>query len=235
MKIVSMDYDELRKRVSYCDSHHHGDCHSIDPGKFIHEITLVDLKNQKLLICQRKERYAALSYVWGDSSDAFETLKSNRANLAENNGLIDHWDKLPATIRDVAFICKILDIPSLWVDRLCIVQDDVGSKNHNLSWMASIYANSYLTIVAAQGTDANSGIHRLKTNSGPQAWPDFIFDFNNVVCVRAHEEQDGQWHTRDWKFQERVLSRRALVFHGETVTWECQNIRFIENVSEPPE
>jgi hypothetical protein len=43
----------------------------------------------------------------------------------------------------------------LWVDSLCIVQDDVESKHAQLNDMASIYANSYVTIIAAKDWDAN--------------------------------------------------------------------------------
>ncbi|KAF2677229.1 heterokaryon incompatibility, partial [Lentithecium fluviatile CBS 122367] len=68
---------------------------------------------------------------------------------------------LPATVKDAMSPSKFLDIPYLWIDRLCIVQDDTENKQHNISWMASIYANSFFAIVAAQGPDAEYGIREI--------------------------------------------------------------------------
>jgi len=47
-----------------------------------------------------------------------------------------------------------LDLAYFWVDRLCIVQDDVAEKQAQLEAMGAIYAQSYVTIIAAQSHDA---------------------------------------------------------------------------------
>jgi hypothetical protein len=46
----------------------------------------------------------------------------------------------------------------LWVDKLCIVQDDPGTKQAQLDAMAAIYAGSELTIVAANDLDEAGGL-----------------------------------------------------------------------------
>lgn len=230
------DLEQLKGWLSHCNQHHHGHCYNIDPNNFFQfprEIILIDLASNKLALCNQKERYSALSYVWGQSNEAFATLRSNFAELSKDGGLLKYWEKLPATLVDAIFLSKALDIPYLWVDRLCILQDDMDSKHHNISWMASIYANSYLAIIAAEGRDANHGIHGIGSASGPREG-NVKFQFAGIQCIRRTELEGRKvWHTRGWTFQERTLARRSLVFHGRTVHWECEKTRMDENISTP--
>jgi hypothetical protein len=230
------DMEQLRNWLYYCNSFHSGHCHDMDPSNFFQfprELILIDLTSNKLSLCNRKERYSALSYVWGQSSETFATLRSNFNDLSKDKGLLKYWEKLPATLKDAMFLSKALGIPYLWVDRLCILQDDEDSKQHNISWMASIYANSYLAIVAAEGSDANHGIRGIGSASGPREG-NVSYQFADVKCTRRTEvERRNVWHTRGWTFQERTLARRSLVFHGTTVHWECERARMDENVSTP--
>jgi hypothetical protein len=228
------DLEQLRGWLSYCDHHHTGLCHHIDPNSFFQfpdEIILIDLASNNLSVCAQKERYAALSYVWGKSNDVFATLSSNFSDLLQTGGLTKHLDKLPATVKDAMSLCRTLDIPYLWCDRMCIVQDDEVSKQHNISWMASIYANSHLAIIAAQGPDANHGIRETRNTSRPREGY-LTVGFDGIQC--GHQVDVGvpnTWETRGWTFQERILARRSLGFEGRSVHWECERLRMDENIS----
>ncbi len=50
----------------------------------------------------------------------------------------------------------------LWVDRLCIVQDDFEAKHAQIHNMGPIYANAYFTKVAALGTSADYGLRGIR-------------------------------------------------------------------------
>jgi hypothetical protein len=52
---------------------------------------------------------------------------------------------IPATNRDAMQMAIDLGIRYLWVDSLCIVQDDDSSKRQFLNAMAAIYSKSYIT------------------------------------------------------------------------------------------
>ncbi|KAF2738603.1 hypothetical protein EJ04DRAFT_417379, partial [Polyplosphaeria fusca] len=99
-------------------------------------------------------RYAALSYVWGPvgkQEGILKTLKSNIQRLKTPGSLekIGKSEKLPNTLWDAISLSSSLSIPYLWVDSLCIVQDDDETRGAQLGAMASIYANAYITLVAA--------------------------------------------------------------------------------------
>jgi hypothetical protein len=231
----TIDIEQFRRWIEHCDTEHHSQCHSIDPNHFFQfpeQITLIDVECSKISVCKTKQRYAALSYVWGKSNENLATIKSNLSDLSRDGGLLNRWDELPATVRDAIILCKKLGIQYLWVDRLCIVQDDDDSKRQNIPWMASIYANCYLAIIVAQGSDANHGIRGIGTSSGSRNGS-FSFPFDDIRGLSDMPEWESIWHTRGWTFQERVLPRRCLIFHDQTVHWQCRRMHVEENQSIP--
>ena len=65
---------------------------------------------------------------------------------------------IPRIISDAIQLVKDVGQRYLWVDSLCIVQDDDDDKQQQLPSMVSIYSNAELVVVAAAGSDANTGI-----------------------------------------------------------------------------
>lgn len=70
---------------------------------------------------KHKGRYVALSHCWGDPKR--HPLISIHANLKDHmSGMA--ISSLPRSFRDAIRVCLHLDIQYLWIDCLCIVQDD---------------------------------------------------------------------------------------------------------------
>lgn len=67
----------------------------------------------------KKVNYVTLSHCWG----AFQPLTTTKATLAERQEGID-WDALPKTFQEAIKLTRILGIRYIWIDSLCIVQDD---------------------------------------------------------------------------------------------------------------
>jgi hypothetical protein len=65
---------------------------------------------------------------------------------------------IPRTILDAMRLVESLGERYLWVDSLCIIQDDEVFKYEEVNDMASIYVNACVTIVAARGKDSNFGL-----------------------------------------------------------------------------
>jgi hypothetical protein len=108
-------------------------------------------------------RYCALSYVWGQ----VKATKLTTANLDDfckpgafsvDNPSID----ISNTIRHAIGLVRVLGERYIWVDALCIVQDDGAHFHAELRNMGAIYHKAYLTVVAATAWDANEGLRGLK-------------------------------------------------------------------------
>ncbi|KAL5326255.1 hypothetical protein ACEPPN_007393 [Leptodophora sp. 'Broadleaf-Isolate-01'] len=97
-------------------------------------------------------RYVALSHCWGLS----HRIVTTKANLNDmKRGIV--VEDLPRTFRDAVVITHLLGIIYLWIDSLCIIQDDAQDWEREAALMGDVYANSYLTIAASSSTDDSSG------------------------------------------------------------------------------
>lgn len=90
-------------------------------------------------------RYATLSHFWNYSrplKTTSETLKSHLGRLV--------WNQLPNAFRESISLTRELGMRYLWIDSLCIVQDDDAEWEVESARMSSIYENSEITIVMHQ-------------------------------------------------------------------------------------
>ncbi len=93
-------------------------------------------------------RYCALSYNWG-RSESFKTKKTTYESRLAGFSL----DDLPTTIRDAVLLTRLLGFRYLWVDALCIVQDDPAHWAQESAVMDQVYGNATLTIAASSCKD----------------------------------------------------------------------------------
>lgn len=201
------------------------------------EVTLSELK------------YVALSYVWGKTQKLL-LLKENLPDFQQKNTHL--LDKASRTIREFMELARLLKIQFVWIDALCIVQDDEADQAYQIGNMANIYKRAYVTVIAASGTDCESGLAGLSPGSRtyqqdaaiirPAAGDDLGFALLNTCHddlydhLRDHQERNSGveptetsvWGTRGWTFQERILSSRSLVFTKEQVYWICEGGLFCE-------
>jgi hypothetical protein len=97
--------------------------------------------------------FVALSHCWA-SSHRFTLTRETFDSLIRGIALTD----LPQTFRDAVRITKKLGLRYLWIDSLCILQDDYSDWEQEASRMADVYAKSYVTIAASASKDDSSGI-----------------------------------------------------------------------------
>ncbi|KAK0124064.1 hypothetical protein ONS95_009050 [Cadophora gregata] len=187
-------------------------------------------------------RYVALSHCWG----ATQPKTTTRANLHEHGVQIPVHD-LPNTFREAAIITVGLDIRYLWIDSLCIVQDDLGDWETESAKMAAVYGLSYVTIAVLHSPDSHGGCFLTRYWRHPLwRWPDDVPVQNGsipittqrgdtvstvmtrVALTSAHEnffglpEMDAPLQKRAWALQERLLAPRTLLIYPEELVWECR-------------
>ena len=163
----------------------------------------------------QKDRYSCLSYCWGEEP-FIKTLKEN----------IDHHKigialaKLPPMFQHAIEVVRHLGIKYLWIDSLCIVQDDHQDWEREAGKMANIYHNSFITISATAAVSPQAG---LFSNSS-------AIKLDSVSAQLIHhfpnDKNDHQAHrfpvlSRGWTYQERMLAPRVLHFGPEEIFWEC--------------
>ena len=230
----------LHKWIGCCRTSHREHCHEIEIPSSISHVYLIDVVEGCLVSANIETRYVALSYVWGNFN-TIQTMKRNFAYLQEP-GSIDVSVgslKVGKTIEDALRLVSLLGERYLWVDRLCIIQDDLDTKQDLLNAMGSIYANAYFTIVAADGHHADHGLRGLGHGSQDRSVGCNVIRFPVETDVLAHRPrawypEDSPWESRAWTFQEALFSRRLLIFNG-TVSWFCRAAIWEEHVNNSTE
>ncbi|KAH6670195.1 heterokaryon incompatibility protein-domain-containing protein [Halenospora varia] len=178
-------------------------------------------------------RYVALSYVWGGTM-TLQTLLStvDKFQTRDAFGVGDYANQIPATIRDAMHVTSLLGERFLWVDSLCIVQDDEATKTDCLNNMTSIYAYATVTIIAAQGNDADEGLRGVKGDvSKRRQHPQEIFTVGGEKMIKRYfPPATSAWYSRGWTYQEGVFASRRVVFEGESARWQCNEALWSEEI-----
>ncbi|MCJ1282044.1 hypothetical protein MMC26_001367 [Xylographa opegraphella] len=164
----------------------------------------------------------------------FQTTRSNVAALCKINGLNEDFKDLPATIIDSMDLVAMIGEKFLWVDSLCIVQDDTQEKHTQIANMDAVYGNAVLTINAAAGQDANAGLPGVHPSSRKvdQLVLEFQYGQRLVAAqpIMTDIADSSYWNTRAWTYQERFLSKRSLTFTDSHVFFQCQRVIWCEDV-----
>ena len=113
---------------------------------------------------ENRYTYIALSYVWGQV-DCLKLLMHNQEELAKPGGLRNHRHEIPWTIIDAIHLTKDMGFRYLWVDALCLLQDNELDMLQGIHHMDIIYRGAVLTIIAATGSDANTGLPGVRDGS----------------------------------------------------------------------
>lgn len=127
--------------------------------------------------------------------------------------------KLPHTIEDALCACQHLGQKYLWVDQICINQDDPADKANQIASMAAIYSSASVVIIAAYGESVRSGISGMHlVREKLQARASFLdFEFVSVPDFNR-DISSSIWSTRGWTLQEAVLANTKLYF-SSTGVW----------------
>lgn len=151
------------------------------------------------------------------------TASGGIANLKVARGLADGTkNAVPDTIKDAMDMCRRIGIPYLWVDAICLDQDNITKTI--LDSMGRIYQGAYVTLVAAAGSDSwagLSGLGRPRSNAEGRITEDVgHVSLGLYPGPASHIMQENKWNTRAWTYQEMFLSKR--LFHGGDTAELCQ-------------
>lgn len=180
-----------------------------------------------------EKSYEAISYVWGSDKKDHTILL---------NGKIHH---ITANLSDALCQCRLPDQSRvLWADSICIDQETLEEKNHQVYMMGRIYASSQGTLIClgsdpnsqddardASGLIANVNNMIRETFQSPGfsweldcfPWPasgDPLVDdprWRAVNILLSHP-----WFSRGWVVQEAALGREA------EISWAGCKVAFMD-------
>ena len=191
--------------------------------------------------------WMALSYCWGqDSVNQFRTTKENYSNHLAGFSL----QSVSKVIQDAVVVARALRIKVryLWVDAVCIVQDDREDWIRESRIMGDVYEGAYITLGAMASHSSNRGfLERRIPRSITMPFrstikPDIKGSFRlhavdiEPYCLRdasalgnyGLDKALSSWNKRAWTLQERFLARRLLLFGKRAITFSCKRTCQIE-------
>lgn len=165
--------------------------------------------------------YAALSYCWGGD----QPFKLTRAGMAAAEKSME-YSVLPKTIQDAIQVTIGLGYEYLWIDSLCIVQDDERDKAYEIAQMPAVYGGSVVTICATSADSVTRGF--LGVRHGVYAEPIRLrlqrVNGTEEVCYLQGVDVNRRkpLESRAWALQEAILSYRILKYENHHFGFSCK-------------
>ncbi|RYP71488.1 hypothetical protein DL771_004743 [Monosporascus sp. 5C6A] len=215
-----IDINLLERFLQVCKGHTNCRPHRVEvPG-----LRVIDVLHGRVVPAPPGAHYAALSYVWG-GVDQMRLTTDTEGLLTTTGSVTSESRFLSAVIRDALYFCALMEQRYLWVDTLCIMQDDPVDVATQIAYMDNVYLRAAFTIVAAAGADCNAGLPGLRSERAPK--PGMVMgQVDGVQMVGIHQScgkllESSVWNTRGWTFQEHVCSRKAFIFSDNLAFFVC--------------
>lgn len=252
----------IKSCLGKCDAEHE---HShISRNKRFVPTRLLDLRNDpvKLVECHTDSvrsvdqlpKYAAVSYCWGSPKDAAQQIRTDIGTLQSRLSGIQGNEMTPL-LRDVIKTAVKLSVPYLWIDSLCIIQDDPVDWGKESIVMDRVYGNAYVTLCPLSSQSCHQGFLRRDFPRLPipfisSRYPEYS-GFYEVRFRRAliggrgvdtpsgsnpftEDIKSSKWIRRGWTFQEAALSTRMIFFGATSIHFLCPTWQRTECQQEPP-
>ncbi len=175
--------------------------------------------------------YATLSYRWGQ----LLPLRTMTTTLAQFTQELPP-KLIPATFVEAMGIARAVGIPYIWIDALCIIQDDIKDWEREAAKIDMVYGGSQLTIAASDSADSSAGCFSLTTTDGRGSRDALFRHHGSGRCVRFYDgdvrdrpTRDSPLSSRGWTLQEQLLSPRVVSCMQPEMHWQCHGSHNVEN------
>ncbi len=179
-----------------------------------------------------RAKYICLSHCWGLE----QIITTTKSTYEDRKKAID-WEQLSRTFQDAITLTKRLGFDYVWIDSICIVQDDARDWEIESAKMASIYSNGQLTIAATHSSSGRGGLFSqhsdVKVQGQTPDGEDYCLFFRQVIDHQVDMMVHGNgWDStaltfpllsRAWLYQERMLSTRVIHFGRHEMFYECKS------------
>ena len=174
-------------------------------------------------------------------------MKTTKSNLEARQEHIS-LSELPQNFKDAVEVTLDLGLRYLWIDALCILQDDLADWEVESREMANIYGGAHVIIGADGAEDAEKGFlcdsHEFNANHSEtkavlvaviddEAADVFAFECpkHDIICSVLYRDVPSETYNvmenpisqRAWTFQVQLLARRMIHFTKEEIIWGCKS------------
>ena len=182
--------------------------------------------------------YCTLTHVWGPIAARHSLRKNNLqewcTSIPEDSGLF------PKTFHQAFNMTRLLGLRYIWIDSMCIMQDNADDWAREASQMSTVYGHSSLNILAASATDSGPGLNSKRLaftvrpccirNPFSAASAVSFLVFPSRLSTIFQEQVDASIISqRAWIVQERLLAPRSLFFATEQLVWSCGELEACES------
>jgi hypothetical protein len=180
----------------------------------------------------RRGAYITLSHRWNGATELCKTVKSNY-----DDRLHGTFGSVQALFYNIFDIARKLGIRYVWIDSLCIVQDDKVDWEREAPKMSQYYQFSTLSVACTEPclelglfTQFSDDYHpwsrlaRLpyRDARGHHSGWFYIYRRKHEIHKQyEHEIKNSELLRRGWIVQEWILSRRILWYTPSGLYWEC--------------
>ncbi|KAH6649354.1 heterokaryon incompatibility protein-domain-containing protein [Chaetomium tenue] len=175
-------------------------------------------------------KYTTLSHCWG-TVGTFKLFEENRKELYQ--GIAP--SSIPKTYLEAMEVTESLGLQYIWIDSLCIIQDDPDDWQRECTNMADVYRYGYYNIAALEATDSHGGCFRQRDPAHISSvivetkwevqdrclWETRPFPYRSSI---PQEIEKSPLQRRAWVLQERHMAARILHFGQKAVFWECRTL-----------
>ncbi|KAI1177465.1 heterokaryon incompatibility protein-domain-containing protein [Nemania sp. FL0916] len=166
---------------------------------------------------ERKVEYEALSWCWGDGEEDYAIRIERKGavfkrKIRKELALALHYLRYPDKKR------------TIWVDSICINQNDDSERNHQVQMMSRIYtrANKVCIWLGKDDNESNIAINFIKDEVL------VLKNFDTICSDKKYAHKWGAlmmlmqrpWFSRRWMIQEITLGQTATIHCGSaTIDW----------------
>lgn len=171
--------------------------------------------------------YAALSYSWGGEANFKSTVKYIASYETDGIPIKD----LPQTLQDAIMCTQEIGLRYLWVDALCIIQDDPLDKREQIPQIRNTFHFATVTLVGSRSKTVYDGFLGKPKSSGRRSGPLPYYSPSftkagafHLVHTYVHEYSEDPVNQRAWTLEEALLSPRLLIYSACGLQWNCQQV-----------